>query len=575
MLLASALGALGLGVMAGPASAGIWTSIPSGTTDTISAIEYQGPTRFWYATTNGKIGYRQPDGTFAQGAGITPGVIFNDIAFQASGSVGIAVGNGNNVWRSDNGGAGWSKVILPPTTNNDDCSGDPAGGTSSFDIGYAASFASNTVVFVTGNRGNILKSTNAGASFIEVNKKPNDDDGSACRVSATDITDLEFFDATRGVFLSRYFGESFYTDTGLTSNAVERDSTVNNYDAVPRFAWDPANPQRGWSVDRCADCFSSTDTGGITFSRVGIGGPDILPEGAPRAEALHDIAYTSGTMATAGAAGQILTSNDGKNFFYQPADSPNATRDWKAVDLADGANGAVGGADGALVVSAAANSIPDIVKPTGTIAGPTSATAGQPVTFTLNAADTGGSGLNPASYSWTSAGLSTQGGGSVAYTFPSAGFYTVKVTFADNAGNTETATKSITISRPAAGGGGGGGSTPTLPVDFRGPGNKLDAKIVGNRVRVRARGTIKLPAGTPSSACKGKIKLTVKRKRTTLAKRSAKLKRKSGKCRFGKTIFIKRSKVGRTTTRLRLKVAVTGNAALSFAPVTKTLVIKK
>jgi hypothetical protein len=148
----------------------------------------------------------------------------------------------------------------------------------------------------------------------------------------------------------------------------------------------------------------------------------------------------------------------------------------------------------------------------------------------------------------------------------------VKVTFADNAGNTETATKSITITRPPTSGGGG---TPSLPVSFTGPGNSLSAKIVGNRVRVRARGTIRLPAGAPRSACKGKVKLTVKRKSTTLAKRNAKLKRKSGKCRFGKTIYIKRSKVGRSTTSLRLKVSFKGNAVLKAGSTTKTLVIKK
>ena len=113
-------------------------------------------------------------------------------------------------------------------------------------------------------------------------------------------------------------------------------------------------------------------------------------------------------------------------------------------------------------------------------------------------------------------------------------------------------------------------------MSFTGPGNQLAAKIVGNRVRVRARGTIKPPAGAgAAAACKGKVKLTVKKKSKTLAKRSAKLKLKAGKCRFGKTIYIKRSKVGRTTTRLRLKVSFAGNSVLKAGQTTKTLVIKK
>ena len=77
------------------------------------------------------------------------------------------------------------------------------------------------------------------------------------------------------------------------------------------------------------------------------------------------------------------------------------------------------------------------------------------------------------------------------------------------------------------------------------------------------------------AACKGKVKLTVKKKRKTLATRSAKLKLKGGRCRFGKTIFIKRSKVGKATTRLRLKISFKGNAALAAGQTTKTLVLKR
>ena len=113
-------------------------------------------------------------------------------------------------------------------------------------------------------------------------------------------------------------------------------------------------------------------------------------------------------------------------------------------------------------------------------------------------------------------------------------------------------------------------------MSFTGPGNSLGAKIIGNRVRVRARGTITPPAGVSvRAACKGKVKLTVKKQRKTLATRSASSSVKSGSCRFGKTIFIKRSKVGKTTTRLRLKISFKGNAALAAGQTTKTLVLKR
>ena len=73
-----------------------------------------------------------------------------------------------------------------------------------------------------------------------------------------------------------------------------------------------------------------------------------------------------------------------------------------------------------------ANVLPDIVAPTGTIGGPRRPVrAGQPATFTLNAADEGGSGINPGSIRWTSAGLPDQAGNPVQFTFPDQGFATV------------------------------------------------------------------------------------------------------------------------------------------------------
>ena len=274
-------------------------------------------------------------------------------------------------------------------------------------------------------------------------------------------------------------------------------------------------------------------------------------------------------MLVAGRAGQIAHSIDGVNFFYDKADGALLTKDWLAAGLAGPADAAVGGQGGALVLTGAANTVPDIVKPTGVIAGPTSGRAGQPLTFTAQVADTGGSGIDPNGFAWTSSGLPGAAGQTATLTFPNPGFFTVRVSFRDLAGNTEEATLSVTIGRAAAGGG-------TLPVSFTGPGSSLGAKVVGKRVRIRARGTITVPAGsTLRAACKGKVTLTVKKKRKTLATRTAKLKRKSGRCRFGKTIFIKRSKVGRSTTRLRLKISFKGNAALAGGQATKTLVVKK
>src|SRR3954451_22949754 len=96
-------------VAASPASAAIWTEIPSGTTQNITAIEYQSASRFWFTTAAGAIFKRQPNGTFAQvrAAGSVP---LNDIEFQSGGQIGMAVGNGGLVLRSVNGGDTWTAV---------------------------------------------------------------------------------------------------------------------------------------------------------------------------------------------------------------------------------------------------------------------------------------------------------------------------------------------------------------------------------------------------------------------------------------------------------------------------------
>src|SRR6478735_6511514 len=108
-LVAAAL--VGSCLAAAPASAAsIWTEVPSGTTQNITAIEYQSASRFWFTTAAGAIFKRQTDGSFAQVK--TPsGVPLNDIEF-SSGQIGFAVGNGGQVLRSTDGGNTWNPI--PP-----------------------------------------------------------------------------------------------------------------------------------------------------------------------------------------------------------------------------------------------------------------------------------------------------------------------------------------------------------------------------------------------------------------------------------------------------------------------------
>ena len=346
------------------AHAGIWTPIASGTTEQINAVDYQSPTRFWYATTNGTIGYRKPDGTFGKGAGPGVGVIFNDIAFQPGGTVGIAVGNANNVWRSTNGGANWTRVMIAAPLNNDDCYGDPDAGSSPFDIAFSVHWASANTVYITGNKSNILKSANAGTNFAEVNKKANDNDGTACRIASGyyhEWTDSAWVSDTTGYFVSRYFGAMRFTDSGLTSDGVQRGESVNEFEGRPRMAIDPANPSRIWVVDK--NSYDYSQDGGSTFPY----GAMRFPDQTEYPQSLQDIAFTGGTVLMAGSAGQIFNSIDGKSYYAQKVDGM-LTNDWKAVGLASATQAAVGGMGGALVVTDAATTIPPppVASPTPT-----------------------------------------------------------------------------------------------------------------------------------------------------------------------------------------------------------------
>jgi hypothetical protein len=126
-----------------------------------------------------------------------------------------------------------------------------------------------------------------------------------------------------------------------------------------------------------------------------------------------------------------------------------------------------------------------------------------------------------------------------------------------------------------AGGGGGGGATPRPTFSFSGPGSILSARIVGRRIKVRMKGVIGMPAGaSPATACTGKVRLKLKKRKRVMLNRTVKVKFRNGRCRFAKTVFLKRSKLGKTR-RLRLRVRFMGNAVLAAGSRRFTLTIKK
>ncbi len=240
------------------------------------------------------------------------------------------------------------------------------------------------------------------------------------------------------------FGQLFFTSDGLQSSAQPRDDTINGTEDNTNLAVDPTNTNRIWSTNNCGfTCFYRSEDGGANFDCV----CTILNEGGENQLAWTDVEYAGGTTLVAGEGGQIAHSVNGRDFFYNKADGALLTKDWLSAGLASATAGAVGGQGGALVVTSTANRTPDIVKPTGTISGPTTATAGRATAYTLNVADEGGSGINPGSFAWSSPGLPGASGQTVQLTFPNPGFFTITVTFADNAGNTGEATLSVTVEK--------------------------------------------------------------------------------------------------------------------------------
>jgi hypothetical protein len=297
-----------------------------------------------------------------------------------------------------------------------------------------------------------VTSADTSPTYTEVNKVA----GSCQLQSETanqNMTDATFLPGNpdNAIFVDQDFGELF-----ASSNATQaiptgtriNSGTVDTFDGNPRIARDAGNPNRLWVVDHQAGgtgcgtlCLELSADGGTTSTSATFPNDNHVNGG------LYDVSSQGGVEVAAGTGGEIFTSVDGTNFYNQPADGSLATENWRAEGAYDAAHAAVGGVGGALAITSAANTIPDIIAPTGTISGPTTVTSGRATTYTAVLADNaGGSGINPASITWTAPGFATQHGATATYSFPSGvGGVTLTVTFADNAGNQGTATLDVTV----------------------------------------------------------------------------------------------------------------------------------
>jgi hypothetical protein len=536
-----------------------WTDLPSGTTNPITAIEYQSNSRFWFTTSAGEIFTRQPDGTFARTFGPS-GVRLDDIEFQDGGQIGLAVGSGGQVLRSINGGANWSTVTgitaSNPSSTFPDCTGSyPLGDVN------AVRFAGDGRAWLFAAGAQLVRSApvsvaNVGATgtWVDANRSPSN----TCRIAAgyaSGLADGFFVPSVPdvGYIVSGAFSEVFFTSNNLGSDATKKPADAGNAGGAERvLAGDPNNPSRMWAAAGLpygVSTTSFTDDGFATSQPWTIGNPGAraFPTTGP-----YDVDFSGGTVLAAGDDGLILNSADGRTFFYESAGGSTA---WRAVGLASATQGAVGGAGGRLAVTTDAGSLPDLTAPTGAISGPDSATVGVPATFDAAAADdAGGSGIDPDGFAWASEGLLGATGPSASLTFPTAGAHTVTVTFRDRAGNSGSATKTVQVApAPVA--------LPHMTFPRTAP---VKARRRGRLVVFKVAGRLGLPA-TVSAAqgCNGKVTLRVLKGRARRASKTVTLR---PTCRFTATLNVKRVKLGRT--KPSLSVAFGGNA--SVAPGAKT-----
>ncbi|MDA0179701.1 hypothetical protein OJ997_05305 [Solirubrobacter phytolaccae] len=467
-------------VAAAPASAAIWTEVPTGTTQNITAVEYQSATRFWFTTAAGAIFKRQADGTFSQ-VKAPSGIPFNDIEFQTAGNIGFAVGNGGQVWRSTDAGATWNPsggiVASKASSSFADCTGSDLLGDVNA-IRFAG--ASRAWLFAQGSQ--IATSQPIGGptqvggpgTWVDGNRDTKGTPQTAddtCKVRPSygeGYADAFFATPDVGYIVASSFSEVFFTANDLASDAAKKAGGAGNAGSGGRvIAGDPTNPSRMWSVNAAPYGRSTTAytrDGWQTSDWFEIGNDAVreFPSSGPA-----DVDYAGGTVLAAGDAGLVLNSTDGVTFFYNDAAGALATQRWNAVGLASATDGAIAGDNGKLAITTAANSLP--LPPAAPVPTP----------------------------------ITTPG--------------------------TQTPTKPLD-QRPL----------PTFTLT--GAGNGASAKVSGGKVKVVIKGKIKVPAGVSTkTACTGTVQMTIKKGKKLLTARNAKL---SKSCSFTKTVSLSKSKVG-------------------------------
>ncbi|HKG02431.1 MAG TPA: hypothetical protein VKB03_04570 [Conexibacter sp.] len=358
--IALALGLLTAAFFASSARATTWTEIPSNTGEDITAIEYQGPDRFWFGTGAGRVFKRV--GSAFQEKRFVPGAVIKDIEFQDGGNIGFAVGTNGTVLRSTDAGETWTQVdgiAGGNATSPFGCSDlQPIGDVDSVRFAGSARawlFAGGNQIFRTPD---VATAANVGArgTWEWINRGT----PGACRITA-DIDDAFPIPGSSAIyFVGKSFGQVFFSSNALTSDASPKPGSAGNgFETTRRLVGDPSNSNRMWSV-------APNGIGGSYYARTTdgwnsavdwtVGGADGTTSSLTRGESID---FNGGTVLAAGTAGMIVTSIDGATFWFNPAGGAVATQDWKAVSLASANDAAVGGTSGKLLLTSdAANVIP-------------------------------------------------------------------------------------------------------------------------------------------------------------------------------------------------------------------------
>ena len=394
-----------------PAHAGIWETIETPTTQTITGIDFRADGALWM-TTSSSI-FKRAGGAWTEFS--RPGTNFNAIAFNPAGTVGFAVGDAGAFYRFSGGAWTQQPSLLTRNYPYTSCPSTPQGAYTLSspvvsDLTHVRWIDNSTVYILSERHGSLMRSVNGGQSWSEINRQA---DGT-CRIDQQ-IDDVFVLPSNPNHML--FLGgqqrlASTCRRTGLTSTAAHRGYAVRR------------PPQRRPERPR-AHVHRRSRVLPVRLFR-GRRGELQRPVGDER-QLRSSFAFDAfgSTAIGAGNAGYVFNSIDPEEAYLQPVDGRWATNDWRAADLASASVGAIGGTNGALIVSDKLNTIPDIVKPTGTISGPATAVAGTTVTFTANVTDAA-SGIDPDGFAWTKDGNAAGGGQTVGIAFPQSGWYTIR-----------------------------------------------------------------------------------------------------------------------------------------------------